>query len=188
MGQQSTSDGFRFRRTTPRAVLGATVTVTAALAVVYLVRVVVFGRAWYDVSSLLPALLAPMLLIWLAQRQAGLPLVLTDRGIVLTHPGGGEVAIDWDNVAVAQVRGRLNPVLVLELIDLDRVRPPLRRWEWIRADRSGMARARGPREIRVPVAGVTPGVGRLRAELARRRPAAPPPAEGRGVDGRGGVG
>ncbi|WP_425719693.1 hypothetical protein [Micromonospora sp. DT233] len=113
-----------------------------------------------------------------AQRQVGLPLLLTDDQIVLTHPTTGSFAIDWDNLVVAEVRGRITAVLVLEPIDPGRTRPALGRWEeWSRHHLWNQSRAERPYEIRVPLFGLTPGIGRLRAALQTQLAAA---ARGRG--------
>ncbi|MEV4463845.1 hypothetical protein AB0J51_09500 [Micromonospora echinofusca] len=98
-----------------------------------------------------------------AQRSAHrLPLRLTEEHLEVTGPSHATVAIEWSNVARAEIRGRLTSVLVVEPVDPDRTRPPLRRWQW-----AGHGRSR-PYELVVPLAGMTPGRGALRRELARR--------------------
>ncbi|MFI6269078.1 hypothetical protein [Micromonospora zamorensis] len=130
---------------------------------------VAIGRPWYHPLPHGPILLLSALSFAMRlRRQGGLPLRLTDDFLELTIPGGEPVRIDWPNVSVAQVRGRINPVLVVDLVDPERTRPVLNRWEWGRLGRWDRARARRPQEVHISLVGVVPELRRLRAELAHR--------------------
>ncbi|WP_320064107.1 hypothetical protein [Micromonospora sp. RTGN7] len=160
----------RFRRSRRRTLLYAAGGVPVATATAWLTVRLLFGTAAADpFPNLLIFLLTAVGGYVQAQRQIGLPLLLTGNQIVLTCPGGGSLAIGWDNLAVAEVRGRIAPILVLEPADPGRTRPVLSRWEWGRNGLWNQSRAQRPHEIRVPLYGLTPGAGRLRAELAGRR-------------------
>ncbi|MFC4019483.1 hypothetical protein ACFOW4_16285 [Micromonospora sp. GCM10011542] len=71
-------------------------------------------------------------------------------------------------MVVADVRGRLVPILVVEPAGPDRTRPVLDRWEWGRMGLWDKGQVQWPHEIHVSLVGVTPSGRRLRAELARR--------------------
>ncbi|MFI1194671.1 hypothetical protein ACH4T9_15630 [Micromonospora sp. NPDC020750] len=169
----------RFRRSRRRTLLYLAAGVLVVMAVAWLTRRLFFGVAGVGPSSQLLVLLLGAVAGYVqAQQQIGLPLLLTEGQIVLTRPGGGSLAIDRDNLVVAEVRGRIGPILVLEPADPGRTRPALDRWEWSRGGLWSQSRAQRPYEIRVPLFGLAPRVGRLRAELAgRRRPATTSVAE-----------
>ncbi|MEU7948049.1 hypothetical protein AB0C50_25485 [Micromonospora taraxaci] len=61
---------------------------------------------------------------WQLRRQPRLPLRLTDETLHLTGPNGTRLSIDWVNMASAQVRGRLDPRLVVMPLDPEQTRPP----------------------------------------------------------------
>ncbi|WP_433342605.1 hypothetical protein [Micromonospora sp. CA-111912] len=97
--------------------------------------------------------------------QARLPLRLTGEHLTVTGPGERILAIEWSNIARAEIKGRWRTFLVIEPADPDRTRPPLKRWEW-----AGHGQSR-PYEILVPLAYMSPGRDLLRRELAHRLPA-----------------
>ncbi|MFI6068449.1 hypothetical protein ACIA47_24700 [Micromonospora sp. NPDC051227] len=66
-------------------------------------------------------------------------------------------------MASAQVRGRLDPRLVVMPLDPQQTRPPMRPGQW-------STPGRGPYELVVRLAWMTPGPDALRRELARRLP------------------
>lgn len=103
---------------------------------------------------------------WQLRRQPRLPLRLTDRALELTGPDGTTLAIDWSNLAHARVRGRLEPRLVVEPVDPQRTRPPLRPGQWAAPGQ------RRPYALTVQLAWMTPSSDVLRRELARRLPTA----------------
>ncbi|MEV4657645.1 hypothetical protein [Micromonospora sp. NPDC049301] len=159
----------RFRRSS-RRLLGRIACVGLVIMSAFaLVGVIAFDNSWYDFFPH-----GPMLLLgavgFTAQlrRQGGLPLRLTRDFLELTLPGGAPVRIDWPDVALAEVRGRLGPILVVDVADPERTRPVLSRWEWGRLGMWDMTRVRRPHEIHVSLIAVTPDVRRLRAELAHR--------------------
>ncbi|MEV0716700.1 hypothetical protein [Asanoa sp. NPDC050611] len=131
-----------------------------------------FGHPWIQASNVV--LLAGFVIGYylLLGREPGLPLTLTDDCVVLIDWKGDRVETAWDNVAVAEVRGRVNHTLVLEVDDPQQVRPVLGRWQWGAHGRwSTTSRIERPYEIRVALVGMTPSVGRLRAEIKQRMPA-----------------
>ncbi|MGN9766919.1 hypothetical protein ACTMS2_17385 [Micromonospora sp. SD12] len=149
-----------FRQSTRRRIL-ATALGLVAVAAVGVVVSLARGRQWWDLLWMLPL----FLVLGATQRSAHrprLPLRLTEQHLEVTGPSHATVAIEWSNVARAEIRGRLTSVLVVEPVAPDRTRPPLRRWQW-----AGHGRSR-PYELVVPLAGMTPGRGVLRRELARR--------------------
>ncbi|MFF5171857.1 hypothetical protein ACFY3U_04395 [Micromonospora sp. NPDC000089] len=101
---------------------------------------------------------------WAVRREARLPLRLTDRALELTGPDGTTLAIDWTNLARARVQGRLDRRLVVEPVDPQLTRPPMRPNQWAA---SGQRR---PYALTVRLDRMTPGIDRLRDELARRLP------------------
>ncbi|RKN37827.1 hypothetical protein D7223_32030 [Micromonospora endolithica] len=139
---------------------------------VFAVLTVVFDTAWY---SPLPYLL--LMLFSLAgpyarlSRENGLPLVVGRDELRLTRRDGTELAVDWADLAVAEVRGRLHHLLVVEVAAPERTRPPLGRWEWARLvaqGNGGLSGIQRPHEIHVSLTGLEPGVDRLRELLAAR--------------------
>ncbi|MEH0985022.1 hypothetical protein [Micromonospora sp. CPCC 205556] len=96
--------------------------------------------------------------------QARLPLRLTGDHVEVSGPDDITVTIAWSNIARAEIHGVLAAFLVIEPVDPDRTRPPLKRWQW-----AGHGQSR-PHEILVPLAHLTPGRDVLRRELARRLP------------------
>ncbi|MEH1168412.1 hypothetical protein V6V47_23805 [Micromonospora sp. CPCC 205539] len=128
-----------------------------------------FGNPWYEMFPHGPIILLAVLgSAGQLRRQGGLPLRLTPDFLELTLSGGLAVRIDWPDLALAEVRGRFSPILVVEPVDADRTRPVLDRWEWGRLGLWDQGRIRRPHEIHVSLVGVTPDVHRLRAELTRR--------------------
>ncbi|MET8091796.1 hypothetical protein [Micromonospora sp. NPDC005220] len=139
------------------AVLGA-----AALSAFY---AVVFDEAWWKVLlrfGMIGAIVA-LTTNWQLRRQPRLPLLLTDETLHVTGPNGTRLSIDWVNMASAQVRGRLDPWLVVVPLDPQQTRPPMRPRQW-------STRGRGPYELVVRLAWMRPGPDVLRRELARRLP------------------
>ncbi|NBE79741.1 hypothetical protein [Micromonospora rubida] len=179
MNTVSAPGEVRFRWSRRRTLLYLAAGALVVMAVAWLTRRLLFGVAGVGLfPQLLIPLLAAVVAYVQAQKHVGLPLLLTEGQIVVTRPDGGSLTIDRDNLAVAEVRGRGRPILVLEPADPGRVRPALNRWEWSRSGLWSQSQAQRPYEIRVPLFGLAPGVGRLRAELAgRRRPATAPGAE-----------
>ncbi|MFF5055437.1 hypothetical protein ACFY1S_19880 [Micromonospora sp. NPDC000663] len=100
---------------------------------------------------------------WQLRRQPRLPLRLTEESLRLTGPDGTALTIDWTNVASAQVRGALDPRLVVRPRDPGQTRPPMRPGQW-------STPGRGPYELVVPLTWMTPDRHVLRRELARRLP------------------
>lgn len=101
--------------------------------------------------------------------QARLPVRLTGEHLEVAGPGDRSLAIEWSNIARAEIRGRWRALLVVEPAHPDRTRPPLKRWEW-----AGHGQSR-PYEILVPLAYMSPGRDQLRRELADHLPAAAGP-------------
>lgn len=134
---------------------------------------VAFGDVWYDAFPYLPILLLGAVGFY-AQlgRQGGLPLTVTRDELVLSRAGEAPLVIGRDNLAVATVRGRLAPTLVLDVADPARTRPVLDSWGWGRLGQWSLTRIRRPHEVHVSLIGVTPGAASLRRLLAER-PAAP---------------
>ncbi|MET7710185.1 hypothetical protein [Micromonospora sp. NPDC005189] len=97
--------------------------------------------------------------------QARLPLRLSGEHLEVAGSGGSVLAIEWSNIARAEIRGRWRAFLVIEPADPDQTRPPLKRWEW-----AGHGQSR-PYEILVPLVNMSPGRDLLRRELARQLPA-----------------
>jgi hypothetical protein len=118
----------------------------------------------------LPVILGVTVVAYLkGRREAGLPLRLTGEHLVLTRPDGQPLAIGWDNLAVARVKGRMiSGTLLVEPRDPERTRPVLDRWQWGRLGQRRPSRAQRPYEINIPLIGIRPGVRRLRSELAAR--------------------
>ncbi|MEW2143678.1 hypothetical protein AB0869_12790 [Micromonospora vinacea] len=145
----------RHRRATVVAVLG-TVALLAAYAAL-------FDEPWWKapLQSGLIGIVVALVLNWQLRRQPRLPLRLTDEALHLTGPKGTGLSIDWVNMASAQVRGRLDPRLVVMPLDPERTRPPMRPGQWSTPGRS-------PYELVVRLAWMTPGTDALRRELARR--------------------
>ncbi|MGW5667135.1 hypothetical protein [Micromonospora sp. NPDC003776] len=98
--------------------------------------------------------------------QSQLPLRLTKEHLTVAGPGDITLALEWPNIARAEIRGRLPAFLLIEPVDPDRTQPPMKRWQW-----AGHGQSR-PYEILVPLAYMTPGRSVLRRELARRLPTA----------------
>ncbi|MGW4293211.1 hypothetical protein ACWEH1_09175 [Micromonospora chersina] len=99
---------------------------------------------------------------WASGHQARLPLRLTGEHLDVAGPDGRSLAIEWSNISRAEIRGRWRAFLVVEPADPDRIRPPLKRWEW-----AGHGQSR-PYEIVVPLTCMSPGRDLLRRELAQR--------------------
>ncbi|MBQ1040108.1 hypothetical protein [Micromonospora sp. C81] len=139
------------------AVLGA-----AALVAVY---AALFDEPWWQVLLRFGAIGVGVALTtaWQLRRQPRLPLRLTDEALELTGPHGSKLRIDWANLARAQVRGRLEPRLVVTPLDPQQTRPPMRPGQW-------STPGRGPYELVARLAWMTPGPDMLRRELARRLP------------------
>ncbi|MET8233725.1 hypothetical protein ABZS77_23940 [Micromonospora sp. NPDC005298] len=101
---------------------------------------------------------------WQLRRQPRLPLRLTAESLRLTGPDGTALTIDWTNVASAQVRGAVDPRLVVRPRDPGETRPPMRPNQW-------STPGRGPYELVVQLTWMIPDRHALRRELARRLPA-----------------
>ncbi|MET8912579.1 hypothetical protein [Micromonospora sp. NPDC004551] len=160
------SPTIEFRRSTSRQVVPivALLVVVAGEVVFNLAR----GRQWWDGMLILPLYLVIFTLPKRLARpavygyQSRLPLRLTEEHLQVAGPGDITLSIDWSNIAKAEIRGRLVAFLVIEPVDPDRTRPPLKRWQW-----AGLGQSR-PYEILVPLAYMTPGRHVLRRELAER--------------------
>ncbi|MGC5309002.1 hypothetical protein [Micromonospora zamorensis] len=126
---------------------------------------VVFDEVWWQVLLRFGMIGAVVALTtnWQLRRQPRLPLRLTDETLHLTGPNGTRLSIDWANMASAQVRGRLDPRLVVMSLDPQQTRPPMQPGQW-------STPGRGPYELVVRLAWMTPGPDALRRELARRLP------------------
>jgi hypothetical protein len=135
----------------------------------------VSGDPWWD-GLWMPLLYFLIFNHWFSfpRRRAGppafgyhsrLPLRLTREHLEVSGPDDVTLAIQWSNIARAQIHGRLSAYLAIEPIHPDRTRPPLQRWQW-----AGYGQSR-PYEILVPLANMTPGRDVLCQELARRLPA-----------------
>ncbi|MEV4822864.1 hypothetical protein [Micromonospora sp. NPDC049274] len=124
---------------------------------------VVFDEPWWQplLRSGCFGVAAGLMIRWQLRRQPRLPLRLTDEALQMTVPDGTVLTIDWANVARAEVRGRLGPRLVVEPLDRQLTRPPLRPGQW-------STPGRGPYELIVPVASMTPDRHTLSRELAKR--------------------
>ncbi|MCG5448063.1 MULTISPECIES: hypothetical protein [Micromonospora] len=147
----------RHRRAKVVAVLGA-----AALLAAY---AALFDEPWWQAPlrfGWIGAVVA-LVLNWQLRRQPRLPLRLTDETLHLTGPNGTGLSIDWVNMTSAQVRGRLDPRLVVTPRDPEQTRPPMRPGQW-------STPGRGPYELVVRLNWMTPGPDTLRRELARRLP------------------
>ncbi|GHJ52914.1 hypothetical protein Nm8I071_22210 [Nonomuraea sp. TT08I-71] len=157
---------IEFRRSMRQAVLVAIalLVVAAGLVAFNLAR----GRQWWDGIWLLPLYLVIFALPKRLARpavygyQSRLPLRFTEEHLQVAGPGEVTVSIDWSNIARAEIHGRLLASLVIEPIDPERTRPPLKRWQW-----AGHGQSR-PYEILVPLTYMTPGRDVLRRELAQR--------------------
>ncbi|WP_238657242.1 hypothetical protein [Micromonospora foliorum] len=139
------------------AALGA-----AALLAVY---AALFDEPWWQALlrfGLIGAVVA-LTTAWQLRRQPRLPLRLTDETLHLSGPNGTRISIGWANVARAEVRGRLEPRLVVRPLDPQQTRPPMRPGQW-------STPGRGPYELVVRLVWMTPGPDALRRELARRLP------------------
>ncbi|WP_434741406.1 hypothetical protein [Micromonospora sp. SH-82] len=163
------SNEVRFRRSRRRVVVSLLLFLLGTWGLTVLLLAVVFGADWTGSLFYLAALLG----ITVAGRRqlcgsAGLPLVLDGRGLRLTGHGGEPVAVDWTDLAEVRVRGRLDRKLVVELTENGSTRPESSRWQWPRVSRGSSTRV----QLTVPLLGVSPGVGRLRRELAARHEAA----------------
>jgi hypothetical protein len=102
---------------------------------------------------------------WDLRHRPRLPLRLTRQGLTVAVADGSTLAIDWSNVARARIRGSwLQPRLLIEPVDPQRTRPPLKPWQW-----SGLQR-RWPYQLSVPLDCMTPGLSVLRDKLATRLP------------------
>jgi hypothetical protein len=102
---------------------------------------------------------------WDRRHRPRLPLRLTPQGLTVTVADDSTLAIDWSNIARARVRGRWwQPRLLIEPVDPQQTRPPLKRWQW-----SGLQRRR-PYHVNVPLDCMTPGPRVLREKLAIRLP------------------
>ncbi|MGW5559297.1 hypothetical protein ACWER9_18990 [Micromonospora sp. NPDC003944] len=126
---------------------------------------VVFDEAWWTVLlrfGMIGAIVA-LTTNWQLRHQPRLPLRLTDETLHLSGPNGTRLSIDWVNMASAQVRGRLDPRLVVMPLDPQQTRPPMRAGQW-------STPGRGPYELVVRLAWMRPGPDALRRELARRLP------------------
>ncbi|MER7168889.1 hypothetical protein ABT336_22830 [Micromonospora sp. NPDC000207] len=159
----------RFRRSRRRVVASILLFLLGAWGLTVLLLTLVFGADWTGSLFYLSTLLG----ITVAGRRrlrgaAGLPLVLDGRGLRLIGPGGEPVAVDWTDLAEVRVRGRLDRKLVVELTENGNTRPESSRWQWPRVSRGSSTRV----QLTVPLLGVSPGVGRLRRELAARHGAA----------------
>ncbi|WP_433392293.1 hypothetical protein [Micromonospora sp. KLBMP9576] len=161
------------RRLARRAALTLLVLVVVS-AVVSLAR----GRQWWDMLWLLPGYFSAFFVSAFSARTpaAGLRsrvlVRLNRQELELAGPEDTTVAVDWSNVARAEIHGRHTPFLVVEPVDPGLTRPPLRRWQM-----AGHGQSR-PYEVRVPLADMSPGRDVLRRELARRLPGdapGPPP-------------
>ncbi|WP_328652786.1 hypothetical protein OG598_01995 [Micromonospora sp. NBC_00330] len=124
-----------------------------------------FDEPWWQapLRSGLIGVVVALVLNWQLRRQPRLPLRLTDEALHLTGPKGTGLSIDWVNMAGAQVRGRLDPRLVVRPLDPEQTRPPMRPGQW-------STPGRGPYELVVRLTWMTPGPDALRRELARRLP------------------
>ncbi|WP_433281656.1 hypothetical protein [Micromonospora sp. CA-244673] len=160
------SPTIEFRRSTSRQAVPvvALLVVVAGEVVFNLAR----GRQWWDGIWILPLYLVIFTLPRRLARpavsgyQSRLPLRLTEEHLQVAGPGEVTLSIDWSNIAKAEIRGRLVAFLVIEPIDPDLTRPPLKRWQW-----AGHGQSR-PYEILVPLTYMTPGRDVLRRELAQR--------------------
>jgi hypothetical protein len=147
----------RHRRAKIVAVLGA----VAALAV----YAALFDEPWWKAPlqyGLIGAATA-LVLNWQLRRQPRLPMRLTDETLHLSGPKGTTLSIDWADVASAEVRGRLDPQLVVMPVDPEKTRPPMRPGQW-------STPGRGPNALVVRLNWMEPGTDALRRELARRLP------------------
>ncbi|WP_208567571.1 hypothetical protein [Micromonospora antibiotica] len=161
---------IEFRRSRGREV-GFLATALPVLAVALAVVNLASGDPWWD------GLWLPLtwFLLWgffrgvarppSSGQRPGLPLRLAVDHLQVAGPGERTLAIEWSNVARAEISGWWYPVLAIEPADPDRTRPPIARWEWATYGQSR------PYEIRVPLVYLSPGRDQLRRELARRLPA-----------------
>ena len=90
-----------------------------------------FDEPWWQapLRSGLIGVVVALVLNWQLRRQPRLPLRLTDEALRLETEGTG-LSIDWVNMAGAQVRGRLDPRLVVRPLDPEQTRPPMRPGQW----------------------------------------------------------
>ncbi|MEU8425469.1 hypothetical protein AB0C15_31805 [Micromonospora sp. NPDC048835] len=164
MADVDASSGLDFRHSPRRRRLAMLLAVLAAAALLAFYTVV-FDEAWWKVLlrfGMLGAIIA-VTTNWQLRHQPRLPLRLTDETLHLSGPSGTTLSIDWVNVASAQVRGRLDPRLVVVPLDPQQTRPPMRAGQW-------STRGRGPYELVVRLDWMTPDTDTLRRELARRLP------------------
>ncbi|RLP94099.1 hypothetical protein [Micromonospora sp. CV4] len=147
----------------PRRHRTAMVLVALAAAALVTAYAVVFDEPWWQVLLRFGfiAVAASLTLRWSMRRQPRLPLRLTEEALHLTGPGGTTLTIDWANVASAQVRGALDPRLVVRPLDPRRTRPPMQPGQW-------STPGRGQYELVVQLTWMTPDRDVLRRELARR--------------------
>ncbi|MGW0218616.1 hypothetical protein ACWDXH_29925 [Micromonospora chokoriensis] len=125
----------------------------------------VFDEAWWKVLLRFGMIGAAIgaTTNWQLRRQPRLPLRLTDETLHLNGPKGTTLSIDWVNVASAEIRGRLEPQLVVVPLDPEQTRPPMRPGQW-------STPRRGPYALVVRLSWMEPGTDTLRRELARRLP------------------
>ncbi|MET7866107.1 hypothetical protein [Micromonospora taraxaci] len=154
---------FRHSPRRVRLAMVLAVPVGAALLTSY---TVVFDEAWWQVLLRFGIIGAAVGLTtnWQLRRQPRLPMRLTEETLQLSGPKGTTLSIDWVNVASAQVRGRLDPRLVIVPLDPQQARPPMRAGQW-------STPGRGPYELVVRLNWIEPGTDALRRELTRRLPA-----------------
>ncbi|MEU8182662.1 hypothetical protein AB0B85_24065 [Micromonospora sp. NPDC049044] len=124
-----------------------------------------FDKPWWQVLLRFGTIgvVVALATAWQLRRRPRLPLRLTDEALHLTGPDGTTLSIDWANLASAEIRGRLEPRLVVTPIDPQQTRPPMRPGQW-------SALGRGRYELVVQLAWMTPDREVLRRELARRLP------------------
>ncbi|MEU7975252.1 hypothetical protein AB0B48_24765 [Micromonospora sp. NPDC049089] len=154
---------FRYSPRRHRLAMALAVLVGAALLTFY---TVVFDEAWWKVLLRFGMIGGCVALTtnWQLRHQPRLPLRLTDETLHLSGPKGTTLSIDWVNVASAQVRGRLDPRLVVVTRDPQQTRPPMRAGQW-------SPPGRGPYELVVRLTWMEPRTDALRRELTRRLPA-----------------
>ncbi len=153
---------FRYSPRRHRLAMVLVVLGAAALLAFY---TMVFDEVWWQVLlrfGMIGAIVG-LTTNWQLRRQPRLPLRLTDETLHLSGPNGTGLSIDWVNMASAQVRGRLDPRLVVRPLDPEQTRPPMRPGQW-------STPGRGPYELVVRLTWMTPGPDALRRELARRLP------------------
>jgi hypothetical protein len=141
------------------------VCILASWAVAALLLVLIFDAAWADALYFPVLLLALTGLLGVARPPVGLPLVVREQGLLLTGRDGREIALDWADLVQVRVVGRFPALLVVEVTEPGSVRAGVGRWEWERVSRGSFTRS----TVGVPLLGVTPGVRRLRRELALRQ-------------------